>query len=276
MHASAFSRTSFDHITCASESSTRTGTPASLSSVARAPRIAGAARPASSLAMSTSRNGLVCTTTPGCGPVGLDADRAGEHRVGAEALAQHGDVIEPVEQRQHQLRLRRDPLQRGLQPGGLGGDDQHVDRLLAGARRARGWATNSPKLTLSTRRPRSEITAAVASRATTTTGVPARSSSARDQPAHAAGAEHRDLHGSGSISTPGFMIPRGSTAAFAPRSAAANGSGRWRSYHGPVIAPDGVVVGDRAALGDDRVGDGPLDLRPTARPPRRAARARAP
>jgi very-short-patch-repair endonuclease len=32
-------------------------------------------------------------------------------------------------------------------------------------------------------------------------------------------------------STPGFMIPAGSTAAFAPRSAAANASGRCASYH---------------------------------------------
>ena len=34
----------------------------------------------------------------------------------------------------------------------------------------------------------------------------------------------------GSIKAPGFSSPAGSTAAFAARSAAANGSGRWRSY----------------------------------------------
>ena len=36
----------------------------------------------------------------------------------------------------------------------------------------------------------------------------------------------------GSMSTPGLRMAFGSTAALAPRSAAANGSGRWRSYHG--------------------------------------------
>ena len=36
----------------------------------------------------------------------------------------------------------------------------------------------------------------------------------------------------GSMSTPGLRMAFGSTAALAPRSAVANGSGRWRSYHG--------------------------------------------
>ena len=36
----------------------------------------------------------------------------------------------------------------------------------------------------------------------------------------------------GSMSTPGFMMPRGSSALFAAFSAAAKSGGRWRSYHG--------------------------------------------
>jgi hypothetical protein len=70
-------------------------------------------------------------------PVGLDADRAGEHRAGGEALAQHGDVVEAVEQRQHHRRLRRDARQRRLQPGGLRGHDQRVHRLGQPRHRAR-------------------------------------------------------------------------------------------------------------------------------------------
>ncbi len=84
----------------------------------------------------------------------------------------------------------------------------------------------------------------------------------RDQPTHAAGAEHRDAHDNGSISTPGFIIPRGSTAAFAPRSACGEGLGALPVIPGPVIAPDSVMVSDRATLGDHYIGDGPLDLSP--------------
>ena len=41
----------------------------------------------------------------------------------------------------------------------------------------------------------------------------------------------------GSISTPGFMIPRGSRVFFAAFSAAANRSGRCRSYQGRCSRP---------------------------------------
>ena len=99
---------------------------------------------------------------------------------------------------------------------------------------------------------------------------------AGQQPAHPAGAEHGDSHGSGSISTPGFMMPAGSTAALAPRSAAANGVGPLAVIPGPMVAPDGVVVGDGPALGEDRVGGGALDRRPLLDLLARAARARAP
>src|SRR5207302_9099388 len=50
-----------------------------------------------------------------------------------------------------------------------------------------------------------------------------------DEATDAARPEHGDH---GSISTPGFSTPAGSTAALAARSALANGSGRWRSYQG--------------------------------------------
>ena len=81
--------------------------------------------------------------------------------------------------------------------------------------------------------PCSAITAAVDSRATTITSWPARSSDGGQQAADAARAEHGDPHRAGlSEHRRGFITPAGSTAAFAPRSAAAKGSGRWRSYHG--------------------------------------------
>ena len=50
--------------------------------------------------------------------------------------------------------------QRRLQPGGLGGDDQRVDRLLSRAT-ARGCAMNSPSVTLLTRSPARRSSAAV-------------------------------------------------------------------------------------------------------------------
>src|SRR5205823_9820261 len=66
--------------------------------------------------------------------------------------------------------------------------------------------------------------------------VPRARERAREQPAYATRPEDRDpLHGS--ISTPGLSSPAGSTAALAARSASANGSGRWRSYHGRWSRP---------------------------------------
>ncbi len=44
----------------------------------------------------------------------------------------------------------------------------------------------------------------------------------------------------------------------------------------PMIAPDGVVVGDRAALGDDRVRDGALDCAPLLDLLAASRRARSP
>ncbi len=70
-------------------------------------------------------------------PVGLDADRARDDGVGREALAQQRDVVEAVEQRQHELGLCRDPLERRAQPRGLGGDDQCVRRLRQALEHAR-------------------------------------------------------------------------------------------------------------------------------------------
>ena len=185
----------------------------------------------------------------GLGPVGLDADRAGEHGVGAEALAQHGEVVEPVQQRQHQLGSTAMRSSAACSPAALVAT---ISASTGSSRRAtaRGWATNSPKLTLSTRRPRSEISCGGRLPGHDDHRRARPLEHAREQSAHAAGAEHRDLHGSGSISTPGFIIPRGSTAAFAPRSARGERLRSLPVIPGPVIAPDGVVVGDRAALGD--------------------------
>ena len=164
-------------------------------------------------------------------PVGLDADAARHHRVGGEALAQHCDMVEPVEQRQHELWLGRNSPQRRRHPGGLGGHDQHVHRLLQpinGARMsselAEGHAAHAQPARDDRRSGRlSGHDDDVGARAV---------EHGREQPAHPAGAEDCDVHESGSMSTPGFMMPAGSTAAFAPRRACANGSGRCTSYHG--------------------------------------------
>ena len=71
----------------ASESSTRAGTPACDSASASA-CIAGRAA-GSALAMLTSRNGLVCTTTPGCGRSASTRIEPASTDCGGEALAQH-------------------------------------------------------------------------------------------------------------------------------------------------------------------------------------------
>src|SRR5215216_5449920 len=60
--------------------------------------------------------------------------------------------------------------------------------------------------------------------------------------------------GHGSISTPGLRMPAGSTAALAARRAAANGSGRWRSYHGRWSRPTAwwcVTVPPAAAIASE-------------------------
>ena len=63
---------------------------------------------------------------------------------------------------------------------------------------------------------------------------------------------------SASTSTPGLSTPAGSTAALAPRRAAANGSGRWRSYQGRwsrptawwwvIVPPAAITASEAAAL----------------------------
>ena len=79
----------------------------------------------------------------------------------------------------------------------------------------------------------------------------------------------------GSIRTPGFRMPAGSTADFAARSAAAKGSGRWRSYQGLWSRPTAwwcVIVPPAA---DDRLGRRLLQLLPLLELLARGAPARA-
>src|SRR5262249_11570587 len=66
-----------------------------------------------------------------------------------------------------------------------------------------------------------------------------------DEAADPAGPEDGDVSAHGSISTPGLSRPVGSSASLAARSAAANGSGRCRSYQGRWSRPTawwGVIV----------------------------------
>ena len=92
-----------------------------------ASRSTAGCRAGSSAARSTRRNGLVCTITPGAGPVGLDPDRPRGTCAAPNRRRSSCQVIEPVEQRNHQPRRRPDPLQRGMQAGRLGRDEQHLD-----------------------------------------------------------------------------------------------------------------------------------------------------
>lgn len=70
---------------------------------------------------------------PGLRAIGLDADRASEHGIGREPASQHLEMVEPVEQRQHERRLDADALERLLEPGRLRGDDEGVDGDVEGA-----------------------------------------------------------------------------------------------------------------------------------------------
>ena len=63
-------------------------------------------------------------------------------------------------------------------------------------------------------------------------------------------------------SLPGFMMPAGSSVDFIARSSSTPRSPTSASSHGAWSSPDGVVVGDGAAGGDDRVAGGGLGRAP--------------
>jgi hypothetical protein len=75
-------------------------------------------------------------------------------------------------------------------------------------------------------------TSAATSRRTSGTTGPMATASGADPAGRELTAAAGGARAQTSISTPGLSSPCGSTAALAPRSAAANGAGRWRSYHG--------------------------------------------
>ena len=209
--------------------------------------------------MSIRRNGLVCTTTPGSGRSASTRMVPATTVSSPKRSRSSGRWSSPLSSGSTSPGGARDALERLPQPGGLRRDHQRVHRLLAGARRARvsdelpQSHRAHPQSTLGDQRGRGLARDDDRRRARAV-------ERARHQAAHPAGAEHRDRmavpcghriavapalrprrrsapetprpHRGGSTSTPGLRTPRGSTAAFAPRSAAANGSGRWRSYHG--------------------------------------------
>src|SRR5262249_17163545 len=161
------------------------------------------------------------------------------------------------EQRQHEPWRRRYPLQSRRQPGGLGGDDERVHRLVPAREDTRGGG----KLTQGGAAPapaflRDRPPPPLSCHAHHPPAPPGHR--ARPQPAHAAGPEHTGAHRAGSISTPGFMMPSGSTAALAPRKAAANGAGRCCSYHlrcsrptawwWVMVPPSPITTSDTACL----------------------------
>ena len=233
MHASVLSRTSLPHRMRASPLSSlrRFSTPASVSAL-RARQAAGAVQPRRSRAR---RTGICRLARRGRAPGGPPAHGSSPRSdARTEALAQQRHVVEAVEQRHDERRRARvDPRERLLQRRRLRRDDQHVDRLgqlrdgggpgrevaEGDALDARSRRARSARRSTRARRPsrrRARARSAAASRPPTPPG-----------PRIAIVTRHAR-----SISTPGFSMPAGSTAAFAPRSAAANGSGRWRSYQG--------------------------------------------
>ena len=233
VQASAFRRTSFDHITSASESpAPRAETPASLSSVGES-AASRRARPGRALAMLDEQERARVDDDAGLGPVGLDADRAGEHRARRRSAraararwsrplssgsTSGGSTLRsararPRARRPWWRRSARRPARRSCGDRARAGDEvaeQHaVDAQSALADR-RGRRLPGDDERRRCRRARARPRA----------GRPRR----RDR-ARRSSWQGIDQHA-------GFIIPRGSTAAFAPRSAAANGSGRWRSYQG--------------------------------------------
>ena len=238
MQASAFSRTSFDHITSASESSTLRGHPGVVERVRRAAPSAPRMRGRGARHVDEQERARV-DDHAGLGPVGLDADRAREHRVRGEALAQHREVVEPVEQRQHERGLDVDRARAPRSsPAALVATISASTGSCSRAT-ARGRATKlAEHHAAHAHARRSAIVAAVCSRAIDRSPRRrpgrARRRAARPTPP---GPSTATLIAAASSSTPGFITPAGSTAAFAPRSAAANGSGRWRSYQGRWSRP---------------------------------------
>ena len=75
-------------------------------------------------------------------------------------------------------------------------------------------------------------------------------------------------------SLPGFMIPVGIEPLLDRAQHVEPGCAHLGLHVGGVVAADGVVVGDRAAGGDDRLAGGTLDLPATARSPRPGGRGR--
>ena len=155
--------------------------------------------------MSISRNGLECTITPGSGR--SDSMRIAPARTVPrdKARAQQLEMVEAVEQRQHEPRRRaaRGAAQRrGRRPWSRRSARRSARSL---ALSARGCASKSPSSTLRTRRPRSLISAAVASRARIVTSLPARHSAPATKPPTPPGPS------TAIFTTPAPAAPRGSS-----------------------------------------------------------------
>ncbi len=270
MHASAFRRTSFDHITCASESARRCRRHVGRRRAAlRRARCIGAAAPGSSARHLDEQERARVHDDAGLGRSASTRIEPASTRLGREALAQHGDVVEAVEQRQHERRLRRairssaasSPAAFVATISASTGSSQPRDRARARDELAELDALDAHAALGD--RPRPSTRARRPSRPS-----PARASAPASRPPTPPGPRighprcGAAVAGLASISTPGFMIACGSSAAFAPRERGGERLGALPVIPRPVVAPDRVVVGDRAAGGDQRVGDGALDVRP--------------
>src|ERR1700704_5281255 len=143
-------------------------------------------------------------------------------------------MIETVEQRQDQRGRSGDAPQGIIEPDRLGSHNEHINRLLQTADRA-GMGDKLAKAHTADAQPDVIDDSRGGVPGDDGDGHTGTVERGRDESPDAPGSKHGDrwIHDvCGSTSTPGFMMPCGSTAALAPRRAAAKGSGRWRSYQG--------------------------------------------
>ena len=181
---------------------------------------------------------------PRLGAVGLDTNRTGDHAAGGEATPKDRKVVEAVQLRQDQRRLGRDPLEGRLEPDALRGDDQRVGRLIQ-ARHGERPADEVPE------GDARDLDPPLGDQGGRGLGGHDRHLVARaledasEQSADAAGTEHGDPHRGGLQEYTGVHDPGRVEACLGGPQGAREQLRSLAFIPGPVIAADGMVVGDR-------------------------------
>ena len=198
-------------------------------------------RPASALACSSAGTGSCAGSRPGASE--MDSTRIEAATARSPKRSERGEVSTPFSSgTRARASIRCAPA--APERGRLGGD-----KSVPPPARSRRLATSraggeSPEAHVRTRRPsrasrrpRSRRARSPDRHVPTSASAPPTSPPTPPGPRIRVGARAHQLAGARSTSTPGLSMPAGSTAALAARSAAANGSGRWRSYHGRWSRP---------------------------------------